>query len=493
MAEQDRYGGWFGGNKADKVQDKLQQNIPRGSGAEQDRYGRAFGGDKLDRVSERIPQTSGAEQDRYGRWFGGDKLPSRSDIESHLPKGSGAEQDRYEHWFGGHKLPTRADIERILPKGSGAEQDRYGHWFSGDKIPSAKQINESLPSGTGAEQDRYGSHFKPSNAANIRFGNTTTSTIGLLQHAVLPSFGFHGGLSLIAYGLGRYTDTVEAKDWLWPSGQVANAWWSAIGAPVAYEGLSLSAAWTALSYNQKLLLAGVSAWGVRLFYRVSSRTIRRGKDDPRYQTAERKKPDFWNKAFFSLFLPEALVQTLISLPFTLPFRAPIATALASPFPEASPIAHSLAVFLFAVGYSLEVLADSQLESHKQKGSKELNREGVWSIVRHPNYLGDALCHLSFPLLLFSAGQLHPLTLIGPVANYIFLRFIGGDRENEENEAKRYSKENPTKYQQLQQYKNTKNSFWPSLKEVSNKWVWTVAAVGAGGVVLERSLVGFLSS
>ncbi|KAI0834342.1 DUF1295-domain-containing protein [Hypoxylon sp. FL0890] len=456
--------------------------------AEQDRYGRSFGGDKLpsaEEVGEKLPEVSGAEQDRYGRWFGGDKLPS-------LPKTSGAEQDRYEHWFGGDKLPTRADIEKRLPRGSGAEQDRYARWFGGDKVPSVNKVNESLPSGPGAEQDRYGSHFEPAHATKIRFGGTT-STLGLLQHAVLPSFGLHSGLGVIAYGVGRYTDRVEAKDWLWPSGQVANAWWSAIGAPVVHEGLSLSAAWDALSYNQKLVLAGVSAWGLRLFYRISSRTLRRGKDDPRYETAARKQPDFWNKAFFTIFLPEAFVQTLISLPFTLPFRAPVATALASPFPEASPILHGLAIFLFTAGFSLEVLADYQLEAHNRKAGAELNREGVWSIVRHPNYLGDALCHLSFPLLLFSAGQFHPLTLIGPIANYVFLRFIGGDKENEESQEKRYSKENAVKYQQLQQYKQTKNSFWPGLAEVSNKWLWTVAAVGAGSVVLERSLNTFLRS
>ncbi|KAI2617716.1 DUF1295-domain-containing protein [Hypomontagnella submonticulosa] len=489
-AEQDRFGGWFGGDKADRVKDAIPQDFRHSSGAEQDRYGRAFGGDKLDQISSRFPQGSGAEQDRYEHWFGGHKLPTRADIERRLPKTSGAEQDRYEHWFGGDKLPSRADLEKRLPHTSGAEQDRYGRWFGGDKAPSAEKLNKSLPAGSGAEQDRYGSHFKPEHPILGRIGGTT-STLGLIQHAILPSFGLHGGLSLIAYGLGRYTDTVEAKDWLWPSGQVANAWWSAIGAPVVYEGLSLPQAWDALSYNQKLLLAGVTAWGVRLFYRVSSRTLRRGKDDPRYQTTARKQPDFWNKAFFTMFLPEALIQTLISLPFTLPFRAPIASALASPFPEALAISRSVAIFLFGAGYALEVLADSQLEAHSRKGKDELNSEGVWSIVRHPNYLGDALCHLSFPLLLFGAGQMHPLTLLGPVANYVFLRYIGGDRENEENQEKRYAKGSPTKYKQLQQYKQTKNSFWPSLDEVGNKWLWTIAAVGAGGVVLERSLAQLL--
>ncbi|KAI1382988.1 DUF1295-domain-containing protein [Hypoxylon trugodes] len=492
-AEQDRFGGWFGGDKVDKVKDAIPRDFRQGSGAEQDRYGRSFGGDRLDRIGDKIPQVSGAEQDRYGRWFGGDKLPSRADIERRLPKTSGAEQDRYEHWFGGDKLPTRTDIERRLPHTSGAEQDRYGRWFGGDKGSSAAgKVNESLPSGSGAEQDRYGSHLQPGQPINIRLGGTS-SALGLIQHAIIPSFGFNSGLSLIAYGIARYSDRVEVKDLVWPGAQVANAWWSAVGGPLVYDGVPLSTAWSALSYSQKLLLTGVSAWGTRLFYRVASRALRRSKDDPRYETADRKDPGFWNKAYFTKFLPEAFIITLTSLPFTLPFRAPVASALASPFPEASSITHSLAIFLFTAGFALETLADSQLESHKQKGNTEVNRDGVWSIVRHPNYLGDILCHLSFPLFLYSAGQLHPLALLGPIVNYVFLRFIGGDRENEQAQEKRYSKGNPVKFQQLQQYKQTKNSFWPRLSEASNKWVWTVAAIGAGGVALERSLSSILGS
>lgn len=91
----------------------------------------------------------------------------------------------------------------------------------------------------------------------------------------------------------------------------------------------------------------------------------------------------------------------------------------------------------------------------------------------------------------SAGLLHPIAALGPVVNYVFLRAIGGDKENEASQEARYAKENPTKYQQLQEYKQTKNSFWPSLDEVGNKWLWTVVAAGAAGVALEQSLVAFL--
>ncbi|KAL0943330.1 DUF1295 domain protein [Colletotrichum truncatum] len=520
-AEQERYGGWFGGDKLPSSE-KLGERLPHVSGAEQDRYNSHFGGDRLpslDKLGDRLPHVSGAEQDRYNRWFGGDKGPSGSSLKDHLPNTSGAEQDRYGRWLGGKGEEVAEKIEHSLPKTSGAEQDRYGGWFGGDKLPSASQVKNAVPNASGAEQDRYGARFggkapsaegisrrlpRTSGAEQDRYGthfslhptnpvnSATTTTVGLLQNALLPSFTLHAGLSTVAYAVGRYTNRAEAKDWLWPSGQVANAWWTAIGTRVVYDGLSVPSAWNSLGYSQKLLLTGVSAWGLRLFYRVATRSVKRGKDDARYVEAKKKDPKFWDKAFFTMFLPEAAFQAIIALPFTLPFQAPLTSARASPFTEYPEIFHSLAVFLFSSGLALETLADSQLESHTRK-SKDLNREGVWSIVRHPNYLGDALCHLSFPVLLYSAGMLHPLAALGPIFNYILLRYLGGDKENEASQEERYAKENPLKFQQLQEYKRTKNSFWPSFSEYNNKWVWTVAAAGAVGVAVERGLLALFNN
>ncbi|TFY52067.1 hypothetical protein EVJ58_g10221 [Rhodofomes roseus] len=122
----------------------------------------------------------------------------------------------------------------------------------------------------------------------------------------------------------------------------------------------------------------------------------------------------------------------------------------------------------------------------------LNRDGVWSIVRHPKYvfvpfyLGDALVHLSFPVLLWSAGLLHPLALLGPLANYGFLRVLGGDRDTERFQEETY-KADPIKHEQFSQYRREKNSFWPSVTELVNRWTWAVVAIGAGGVVLERGM------
>ncbi|KAJ5016236.1 hypothetical protein K4K57_011825 [Colletotrichum sp. SAR 10_99] len=430
-----------------------------------------------------MPATSGAEQDRFGGWFGGNKADKAADaVKDHLPRGSGAEQDRYAGWFGGDKLPSLEKLGEKLP------HDRFGGHFGG-KAPSAEGISRRLPRVSGAEQDRYGTHFNlhPSNPVN----SATTTTLGLLQNALLPSFGLHAGLSTVTYAVARYTDRADAKDFLWPTGQVANAWWTAVGTRVIYDGLSLPSAWDSLGYTQKLLLTGVSAWGGRLLYRIATRSVKRGRDDDRYVVAKQRDPKFWDRAFFTMFLPEAAFQALIALPFTLPFQAPLASARASLITDFPETFHSLAVFLFTTGFALETLADTQLEAHS-KESKELNREGVWSIVRHPNYLGDALCHLSFPVLLYSAGMLHPLAVLGPIFNYIILRYLGGDKENEASQEERYAKMSPVKLQQLREYRAEKNSFWPAVKEANNKWVWIVAGAGVVGAAVERGLLAYFN-
>jgi steroid 5-alpha reductase family enzyme len=292
-----------------------------------------------------------------------------------------------------------------------AEQEIYGSHIGlepGRASAAFKSLDFSHSSG--AEQERYASHFglrrgadldnpvepppssvpppvvaPPPPIASPSFTlpgpEVNTTAVGILKSTLLPSLGLHSGLSLVAYTGARVADRVEAKDWLWPSGQVINAWWSAIGTRVVNENITLSDAFSTLTYSEKLLLGAVTAWGGRLFYRIASRGIERGRDDPRYE-AVKDEPGFWNQAFFTTFLPEAFFQTLITLPFTLPFREPQASVTTTlDLPAYAGLAHGLAVFLFSSGFGLEVLADVQLGRHKDSNS--LNTDGVWSVVRHP--------------------------------------------------------------------------------------------------------------
>ncbi|KAF1950129.1 DUF1295-domain-containing protein [Byssothecium circinans] len=304
--------------------------------------------------------------------------------------------------------------------------------------------------------------------------------VGILKDTLAPSLGLHSGLAIIAWGAARYTGRVEAKDWLWPSGQVANAWWSAVGRRLI-QGLTLSQVFHRLSWHERLVLTGVTLWGGRLFYRVSRRSIQRGRDDPRYDVVK-KEENFWNKSLFTTFIPEAFFQMLISLPFTAPFRHEGAVLMGY-----HPYVQMAAVGLFSTGFALETLADYQLDQYKAEGGTGILKEGVWSIVRHPNYLGDAFVHISFIVLLYGSDMLAPIELLGPLANYLFLRFFGGEKEKAAYQNRRYSESHPEKFAELERFRGEKNSFWPSAKEFSNKWLWTVVGLGGVGVALEEVL------
>ncbi|ORY16946.1 hypothetical protein BCR34DRAFT_671479 [Clohesyomyces aquaticus] len=302
--------------------------------------------------------------------------------------------------------------------------------------------------------------------------------VGIFKDTLAPSLGLHSGLAVIAWGAARYTGRVEAKDWLWPSSQVANAWWSAVGRRV-FHGFTLSQALKRLSWHERLILTGVTLWGGRLFYRIASRSLKRGKDDPRYDEAK-KEENFWNKSLLTTFIPEAFFQMIISLPFTAPFRHEGAVMMGY-----HPVVQMIAVGMFASGFALETLADYQLDQFKSEGRSGMMKEGVWSLVRHPNYLGDAFVHLSFIVLLYGSDMLAPIELLGPLANYLFLRYFGGDKENEQSQTRRYSTSNPDKFAELEKFRSEKNSFWPAAKEFGNKWLWIVLGCGAMGVFVEE--------
>jgi steroid 5-alpha reductase family enzyme len=207
----------------------------------------------------------------------------------------------------------------------------------------------------------------------------TTGDIGILKSTLLPSCGLYSGLSLATFVAAKATNRVELKDWLWPSGQVINAWWNAVGRSMYETGITFSDAWAANSWTQKLLVGGVTIWGTRLFARIASRSLARGKDDSRYDAAK-TEPGFWKTALFKVFLPEALFLSVISLPVTMPFSLDnTAISLVS---DTSSTLRALGVGLFSAGFALEVLADTQLELHRQERD-DLCRHGVWSIVRHP--------------------------------------------------------------------------------------------------------------
>jgi hypothetical protein len=102
-----------------------------------------------------------------------------------------------------------------------------------------------------------------------------------------------------------------------------------------------------------------------------------------------------------------------------------------------------------------------------------------------------LVHLSFPLLLYASDMLAPIELLGPLANYFYLRFVGGDRENERHQVRRYSQENPVKMSDFEEYRKERNSFWPDATALQNQWGWIVIGAGVATAALEQTLIKWI--
>ena len=99
-------------------------------------------------------------------------------------------------------------------------------------------------------------------------------------------------------------------------------------------------------------------------------------------------------------------------------------------------------------------------------------------------MGDTLVHLSFAVLNVANG-FNPVVFLGPLANYVFLRFVGGDKQTEASQEERYQATDPVKLQQLKKWQNEKNSFWPALSDLANPWTLAVGACGLMGVFVEE--------
>lgn len=88
-------------------------------------------------------------------------------------------------------------------------------------------------------------------------------------------------------------------------------------------------------------------------------------------------------------------------------------------------------------------------------------------------------------------MLAPIELLGPIANYIYVRYISGDKIVEASQEERYARDAPKKLEQLNEYRTAKNAFWPRVEEVGNLWVWYVVGAGVAGVAVERGLRALL--
>lgn len=260
-------------------------------------------------------------------------------------------------------------------------------------------------------------------------------------------------VSLICFIVSELTDNYSQVDKLWSI------------VPLVY-------AWTAWSDNGSLrvliMAILVTLWGIRLthnFGRKGGYNIIpwKGEEDYRWKIM-RDTPLLKGRIRFGIFnlLFISFYQNIVILLFCSPLL--VAAGSNAPLGTIDIVAASLMAFFLTT----ETIADNQLFSfHRQKRvpkpekyhdsvSKGFMTEGLWNLVRHPNFTSEQGIWISFYIFSIGAsGKLINYSGIG--ALLLILLFMGSTRLTE-----RITR---SKYPQYIQYMKEVPMVFPSLKRM----------------------------
>ncbi len=185
------------------------------------------------------------------------------------------------------------------------------------------------------------------------------------------------------------------------------------------------------SYNLAALfcLACVSIWGLRLGIVLHQRTKNRG-EDPRYvRMRESAGDNWWWISFLQVFVLQGALLLIIALPI---FALIPEESETIEWNMTSILLSVVCLLGFAIGLLLEHKADMELKKYRAKhGPGHLKTDGMFSVTRHPNHLGEAILWWSiggFAVVIGGAAALP--VLIGPFILTLLLRYVSGVKMSE---------------------------------------------------------------
>lgn len=139
---------------------------------------------------------------------------------------------------------------------------------------------------------------------------------------------------------------------------------------------------TILSY---LIVGFITIWGLRLSIRLLKRNYGKPED---FRYAQWRK-DWGDKvviiAFFRVFMIQGIINFVVGSASytTIKYNS-------FSFKGAGQALVYIGLLIALIGLFFEVVGDEQLRQHIKKGTRTLLQTGLWSVTRHPNYLGEIL-------------------------------------------------------------------------------------------------------
>lgn len=185
---------------------------------------------------------------------------------------------------------------------------------------------------------------------------------------------------------------------------------------VAYPLAPLAAAVAAalmqprLAPGQWMLLALVAIWAIRLSVQTFGHNVRVEREP--YATWRRRHEGDWIWwSFFQVYLLQGVTVWIWSLVFAVAFTAP-----AGPGPA------TIGAALWLVGFAFQAGADAQLTRFRADPANRgrLLRSGLWAVMRHPNYFGEAVMWWGY--FCFALGS--PIGLVAIVGPLYVTWFMG---------------------------------------------------------------------
>ncbi|HVM33148.1 MAG TPA: DUF1295 domain-containing protein [bacterium] len=188
-----------------------------------------------------------------------------------------------------------------------------------------------------------------------------------------------------------------------------------VGWALGLAGFVLYEAWRGSGDPSRRLLLGamVLFWGGRLaLYLLATRVLGGHPEDPRYTDMKKKWGQRAGVMLFLTFQFQGALVVFLAAPFLLVCR--------NAAPGLLPLEWA-GLFLWAVAWAGETLADRQLEAFKKDPAHrgQTCRVGLWNHSRHPNYFFEWLIWCAYAL--FESAS--PLGWVGWICPALMLFFL----------------------------------------------------------------------
>ena len=160
----------------------------------------------------------------------------------------------------------------------------------------------------------------------------------------------------------------------------------------------------------------LTAWSCRLTADLLRNRVIGAAEHSRYANLARHWGTKAKRNFYFLFLAQ--------IPLSALFLFPVVHAASNPTPLA--LTDALALLIALVALTGESLADRQLAAFRGNPSNKgkVCQSGLWRYSRHPNYFFEWLHWLAYAAFALGAPNAW-ISLLGPLAMYLFLRYITG--------------------------------------------------------------------